>query len=58
MSCRRVVADCLNVACEAFGMKIDEDSVGKTKVMHVGKSQEEVVCVLGEQELEQVSEFK
>ena len=40
------VSDCLNVACEAFGMKI---SVGKTKVMHVGKSGDE---------LEQVSEFK
>ena len=33
-------------------------SVGKTKVMHVGKSQEEVVCVLGEEEVEQVSEIK
>ena len=47
--------DCLNVACEEFGMKI---SVGKTKVMHVGKSREEVVCVLDGEELEQVSEFK
>ena len=33
-------------------------SVGKAKVMHVGKSQEEVVCMLNGQELEQVSEFK
>src|SRR6202012_5950717 len=47
--------DCLNVACEEFGMKI---SVGKNKVMHVGKSREEVVFVLDGEELEQVSEFK
>ena len=35
--------DSLNVACEEFGMNI---SVGKTKVMHVGKTKEEVVCSL------------
>jgi hypothetical protein len=47
--------DCLNVACEEYGMKI---SVGKTKVMHVGKSRKEVVCSLNGEQLEQVSEFK
>ena len=35
--------DSLIVACEEFGMKI---SVSKTKVMHVGKTKEEVVCSL------------
>ena len=35
--------DSLNVACEGFGMNI---SVGKTKMMHVGKKKEEVVCSL------------
>jgi len=47
--------DRLNVACEEFRMKI---SIGKTKVMHVGKSREEVVCTLNGEELGQVSEFK
>ena len=44
----------LNAACEEFGMKI---SVGKTKVMHVGKSRRDVVCSLNGEQLEQVSEF-
>jgi len=47
--------ECLNVACEEYGMKI---SVGKTKVMHVGKARKEVVCSLNGEQLEQVSEFK
>ena len=47
--------DCLNAACEEFGIKI---SVGKTKVMHVGKSQENVVCTLNGEELGQSPEFK
>src|SRR5687768_8537877 len=47
--------NCLNAACEEFGMKI---SVGKTKVMHVGKSRKEVACNLNGEQLEQVSEFK
>src|ERR1700753_1568650 len=46
--------DSLNVACEEFGMKI---SVGKTKVMHVGKSKKEVVCSLNGERLGQFSEF-
>ena len=46
--------DGLNAACEEFGMKI---SVGKTKVMHVGKSRKEIVCSLNGEQLEQVSEF-
>ena len=44
--------DSLNDACEEFGMKI---SVGKTKVMHVGKAKEEVVCSLSGEGLGQVS---
>jgi len=32
-------------------------SVGKTKVMHVGKTKEEVVCSLNGERLGQVSEF-
>lgn len=47
--------DCLNAACEEFGMKI---SVGKTKVMHIGKSRKKIDCKLNGEELEQVSEFK
>ena len=46
--------DSLNDACEEFGMKISE---GKTKVMHVGKMKEEVVCSLNGERLVQVSEF-
>src|SRR5687768_7030901 len=47
--------NCLNAACEEFGMKI---SVCKPKVMHVGKSRKEVVCDLNWERLEQISEFK
>ena len=46
--------DSPNVACEDFGMNI---SVGKMKVMHVGKMKEEVVCFLNGERLGQVSEF-
>ena len=45
----------LNISCENFGMKI---SVGKTKVMHVGKTRKNVVCALNECNLEQVASFK
>ena len=47
--------DSLNAACEEYGMKI---SVGKTKVMHVGKSRKDIACSLNGEILEQVSEFK
>src|ERR1700744_505000 len=46
--------DSLNVPCEEFGMNI---SVGKTKVMHVGKTKQEVVCSLNNERLGEVSEF-
>lgn len=45
----------LNRACNEFQMKI---SAAKTKVMHVGKVRMNVLCLLDDFSLEQVSEFK